>query len=253
VTARFTDRVVFVTGAASGMGRATARRFAAEGAKVFVVDISEPGLRETIDLILQAGGAVEGRACDVAAMEPVRAAVTSAVATFGALDILVNAAGVGRFARFEEIDETDFQRTIGVNLGGIFHTTSAAIPHLVKRPGANIVNIASTASMRGQAYAAVYSASKAGVVNFTRSIALEFASRGVRANCVCPGAVRTPFARNFLIREDFDEHLLAYSRPPVVGRVAEPEDIAAAIAFLASDEARVITGAVLLTDMGTLA
>jgi NAD(P)-dependent dehydrogenase (short-subunit alcohol dehydrogenase family) len=191
--------------------------------------------------------------CDVAQGESVRTAVARAVEQLGRLDVLVNAAGVGGFARFEEISEAEYQRTMGINVGGAFHTMQAAMPHLLGRPGANVVNVASTSAMRGTAYAAVYSASKGALVNLTRSVALEFASRGLRANCISPGAVRTPFGRFFLRREDFEQNLIDYSRPPVVGAVAEPDDIAGPILFLASDDAKTINGAVLLADMGTLA
>jgi NAD(P)-dependent dehydrogenase (short-subunit alcohol dehydrogenase family) len=251
--ARFTDRVVFVTGAGSGIGRATAAHVAAEGAKVFGVDVNRNGLAETIAAIKQAGGAADGRHCDVAAMASVREAVEAAIATFGSLDVLVNAAGIGGFARFEEIDEEQWQRTIGVNLGGVFNTTKCAIGHLLERPGGNVVNVGSTAGMRGTAYAAAYSASKAGLIFLTRSLALEFASRGLRANCVCPGGVRTPFVRGFQRREDFEQHLIDYTAPPRAGAFAEPEDVARTIAFLASEEARMINGAALLIDAGTLA
>ena len=253
MSARFADRGVFVTGAASGMGRATARRFAAEGARVFAVDVNGDGIAETMALVRKDGGTADGPVCDVSSADSVNTAVERAVKTLGHLDVLVNAAGVGGFARFEEISEADFQRTMGVNVGGAFHTMKAAIPHLLGRPGANVVNVASTSAMRGTAYAAAYSASKGALVNLTRSVALEFASRGLRANCISPGAVRTPFGRFFMLREDFEQNLIDYSRPPKLGSVAEPEEIAMAIAFLASDEAKVINGAVLLADMGTLA
>ena len=250
---RFKDRVVFITGAGSGIGRATAKLFAAEGAKVFAIDVNGDGLLETVDAIRLAGGTAEGGVCDVADMVDVGAAVNSAASGFGGLDILVNAAGIGGFARLEELDEETWQRTIAVNLGGVFHTTKAAMPYLLARPGANIVNVGSTASLRGQAYASAYSASKAGLVLFTRSIALEFATRGLRATCVCPGGVRTPLGRFFQLREDFEMHLLDYARPPAAGTFAEPEDIAGAIAFLASADARMINGVALLADHGTLA
>jgi NAD(P)-dependent dehydrogenase (short-subunit alcohol dehydrogenase family) len=250
---RFKDRVVFLTGAGSGIGRATAKLFAAEGAKVFAVDVNGDGLMETIDAIRAAGDTADGGVCDVSDMTNVEGAVNGAVSAFGGLDVLVNAAGIGGFVRLEELDEATWQRTIAVNMGGVFHTTKAAMPHLLGRPGANIVNVGSTASLRGQAYASAYSASKAGLVLFTRSIALEFATRGLRANCVCPGGVRTPLGRFFRLREDFELHLLEYSRPPAAGTFSEPEDIARAIAFLASDDAKMINGAALLADHGTLA
>ena len=250
---RFTDRVVFLTGGGSGIGRATAQRFAAEGAKVFVVDVNRDGIDETLALVRQGDGTAAGTTCDVSSAEAVRAAVAEAVATFAGIDVLVNAAGIGGFKRFEEITAEDYARTMGVNVGGAFHTMQAAIPHLLARPGGCIVNIASTAAMRGTAYAAVYSASKAAVMNLTRSVALEYASRGLRANCIAPGGVRTPILRNFMPKGDFEQLLIDYTRPPVPGMFAEPGDIGAAILFLASVDARVINGAVLLADMGTLA
>lgn len=251
--ARFKDRIVYVTGAASGVGRATAKLFAAEGARVFAVDVNQEGVQETINTIRHDGGVADGGTCDVAVMESVKASIVRAVQTFGGLHILVNAAGIGRALRFEEMDEAEWHRVIGVNLTGPFNTTKVAIEHLLKHPNANIVNVASTAGMRGQAYAAHYAASKAGLVNFTRSIALEFASRGLRANCLSPGGVASPLIRQFYPREDFEKQLMAYISPPIAHQVSQPEDVAREIAFLASDEARMINGAALIADGGTLA
>jgi NAD(P)-dependent dehydrogenase (short-subunit alcohol dehydrogenase family) len=250
---RFVDRKVFVTGAGSGVGRATARLFAAEGAKLFAADVSEGGLRETVDAIRAAGGAADGVPCDVADMASVEAAVAKAVAALGGIDILLNVAGVGRFARFEEITEAQWQRTLAINMGGAFHTTKAALPHLLRGTRPNIVNVGSTASLRGTAYAADYGASKAGLVMLSRCLALEFATRGLRVNCVCPGGVRTPLMRHFMLREDFEPHLLEYARAPDPNAFAEPEDIAGIIAFVASDDARMMNGAILTADAGTLA
>jgi len=251
--ARFKDRVVFITGAGSGLGRATAKLFAAEGARVFGVDINEAGIDETVAASRSSGGTAAGGVCDVADLAGVRAAIGRAVDTFGALHILINVAAVGRAARFEEIETEEWQRVLAVNLSGPFHTTKVAMPHLLKQPGSNIVNVASTAGMRGQAYAPHYAASKAGLINFTRSIALEYASRGVRANCISPAGIATPFLRGFMPRDDFEDQLINYIRPPVAHQYWQPEDMAAGIAFLASNDAKMITGAVLVADGGTLA
>jgi NAD(P)-dependent dehydrogenase (short-subunit alcohol dehydrogenase family) len=250
---RFKDRVVFVTGAASGVGRAAAERFATEGARVFGVDVNRDGVSETVATIRRAGGCADGGHCNVADPAAVEASIARAVELFGGLHVLVNAAGVGRAARLEEIDDQEWARVIAVNLTGPFLTTRAAMPHLLRGAPAAIVNVASTAGMRGQAYMAHYGASKAGLVNFTKAIALEFVSRGVRANAVCPAGVKTPLIRHFIPREDFEPQLVSYISPPVPHLLADPADIAGAIAFLASDEARFITGAALLVDNGTLA
>ncbi len=251
--ARFQDRSVLVTGAASGIGRAAAQRFANEGARVFAVDVNRDGVQETISAIRAAGGTADGCVGDVAVMESVRNAVERAVAAFGGLQVLVNAAGVGRALRFEELDEAEWHRVISVNLNGAFYTAKAAIDHLLKQPGGNIVNVASIAGLRGQAYTSHYCASKAGVLNFTRSIALEFATRGLRANCVCPGGVLTPLIQHFIPRQDFEMQLVAYYCPPTPNHLWAPEDLAGVIAFLASDDARMINGVAMVADGGTIA
>ena len=250
---RFDGRAAFVTGAGSGIGRATAVAFAADGAKVFGVDVDREGISETVATIKQAGGEADGTHCDVADGRAVELAVDQAVDTFGRLDVLVNVAGIGGFKRFEELEPEEWQRTLDVNLTGMFHTVRTALPHLLARPVGCVVNVASTAGLRGTAYAAHYAASKFGVVGLTRTLALEFASRDLRVNCVCPGGVKTPLGRHFLRRDDFEQNIIDYSAPPKPGHFAEPEDIAGIIAFLASAEARMISGAALSADGATLA
>src|SRR5262245_50512875 len=251
-TRRFADRGVFVTGAGSGLGRATAKLFAAEGGRVFAVDVNREGVAETIAAIRDAGGTADGGVCDVSDEPAVIEAIGRAVAAFSRLDVLVNAAGIGRFARLEEIDASEWQRVLAVNLTGPFHTTRAAMPHLLERRGA-IVNVASNAGMRGQAYSAHYAASKAGLINFTRTVAHAFARRRGRANCLAPAGMKTEILKHFVPRPDFEPSLIGYISPPVPHRMSKPEDVARAIAFLASDEVPAITGTVLLADWGTLA
>jgi meso-butanediol dehydrogenase/(S,S)-butanediol dehydrogenase/diacetyl reductase len=250
---RFTDRTAYITGAASGLGRAAAMLFAAEGAKVFAVDVNGDGVVETVNAIRAAGGQAIGGVCDVSDLESVQASVEYMVESFGSLHLLINVAGVGRAARFEEIDEREWARTLGVNLTGVFHTTKAALPHLLQHRGANIVNVASIAGLRGQAYCSAYCATKAGMINFTRSLALEFATRGLRANCIAPAGIQTDLISHFIPRADFEPQLIAYFSPPKPGKMWKPEDMANSIAYLASDDARMINGAVLVCDGGTLA
>jgi NAD(P)-dependent dehydrogenase (short-subunit alcohol dehydrogenase family) len=167
---RFEERSVYITGAGSGVGRATALRLAGEGAHVFAADVNANGVAETVELVRGQGGQISGGLCDVADWKSVQKSIDDAAAALGGLDVLVNAAGIGRTVRLEEMDVADWQKVIAVNLTGPFHTTKAALPHLLKKKDSNIVNVASIAGVRGQAYASHYAASKAGLVNFTKAV-----------------------------------------------------------------------------------
>ena len=231
---RFEGRVALVTGAASGIGRATAERLAAEGATVVGVDRD----------------AGTDRVHDVADPEADRALVEDVVAEHGRLDVLCNVAGILRFAHAGEHTRQDWDRTMAVNLSGPWFLMQAALPHLAASWG-NVVNVASAAGLVGQAYTSAYCASKAGLIGLTKSLAIEYASRKVRLNCVCPGQVDTNLLADFAFPEGADQRLLDKLLPLLRG--AAPEEIATLIAFLASDEARYVTGAAWPIDGGQTA
>jgi meso-butanediol dehydrogenase/(S,S)-butanediol dehydrogenase/diacetyl reductase len=247
---RLEEKVALVTGAASGIGRATAIRLSAEGAKVFITDVNEAGLAETADAIRKADGYAALRSCDISDSAACEASVGAAVAEFGRLDVLCNVAGIGIYGHASDLSDEQWSRVLGVNLSGTFFMSRAALTPLLETKG-NIVNVASTAGLVGIAYAAAYCASKGGVVQLTRSMAVEFAHRGLRVNCVCPGGVDTPLARGFEVPEGGRPELL--SRMALVREVGQPEEIAAAIAYLASPEARYVNGAAFAIDGGQVA
>jgi NAD(P)-dependent dehydrogenase (short-subunit alcohol dehydrogenase family) len=240
---RFAGRVALVTGAGSGVGMATAMRLAADGALVACADLRPNGVGGRLG---SAGLDVEVDVTDEAA---VRAAVAAVVAWAGRLDVVVNAAGVASFGHTTEVGWREWQRVLEVNLTGPFLVIREALPHLVESRGA-VVNVASLAGVRGWRYSAAYSASKGGLVALTRSLAVEYARSGVRFTCVCPGSVDTPMRAAIRPVPDADPELLAHGRALVEPPVSDPEEIAAAIAFLASKEARFATGAVLRMDGG---
>lgn len=244
-------RVVVVTGAASGIGRATATLFGAEGARVACLDVQEEPLRAVADEITAAGGTAMAQRLDVMDPGSVERAIGAVVARFGALHTLVNAAGVGGFVRFEEMTLAEWNRVLGINLTGTFLTCHAALPHLLAADGGSIVNISSIAGLKGQGYSAAYSASKGGVSLLTRSLANEFATRKLRVNAVCPGGIMTPMLAGFGF-EGLDMTLIGRMQNPA-NTLGEPSDVANLIAFLASDRAAYITGATYQIDGGCLA
>ena len=243
---RFDGKVVMVTGAGSGIGRATALRFASEGARVSASDVNAEGLAATMGMLDGAGH--HSRVVDVSQAQACRDAVAATVADCGRLDVLCNIAGFAGAYHLHEVTDEFWQRMIAVNLSGVFFMCQAAMPHLLQTKG-KIVNMASSAAIVGQVYNAAYCASKGGVNMLTKALAVEFASRGVRVNAVCPGGVNTALTQSFRVPENPD--LALFSRlSSLVQPMAEPEEIAGAVAYLASDEARFVTGESLTIDGG---
>lgn len=235
MTGRYAGLVALVTGAASGIGAATVARLSAEGARVAALDLSPaPGA----DLELRV---------DVRDEEAVQAAVTRTADWGGRLDLVVTAAGVASYARAHTQTLDEWHRLLAVNLTGTFLVLREALPHLAHHCGA-AVTVASLAGVRGFRYSAAYSASKGGVVALSRALAVEYAPSGVRVACVCPGSVDTPLKHGLAPVPDPDPALLAHGRALVDPPVARPEEIAAAIAYLGSPEARFATGTVLQID-----
>ena len=246
--ARFDGKVVVVTGAASGIGRATAIRLAEEGGQVLASDWDLERVTETVKLITDAGGQARAMKTDVSSYEACGELIAAAVAWGGKLDVLVNVAGVGGFVHTTEETPENFARTLGVNLHGPFNTARHALPHLLESQG-NIVNVASIAGLEAHPYAAAYCASKGGVVMLTKALAMEYASRQVRVNAVCPGGIKTPFIKNFKPMEGSDVTLMMRMMS-IIGRYGQPSEVSSAIAFLGSDEASFITGEVMRVDGG---
>jgi meso-butanediol dehydrogenase / (S,S)-butanediol dehydrogenase / diacetyl reductase len=244
---RFEGKVALITGAASGIGRATAVRLAGEGARVFGADIDEAGLEETAKLVAQAGGVMQSGRYDLTRRADCFGAVEGATAAFGRLDMLGNIAGASQFHLFTEMPEQDWNFLIALNLSAVAFTCQAAIPHLLETDGA-IVNVASVAANVGQAYTVAYCAAKGGVVQLTKALAAEYVQTGLRINAVAPGGVKTPLNSKLNFPEGMNWKL---ARRYMGHRgLCEPEEIAAAIAYLASDEARFVHGSILAIDGG---
>ncbi len=246
---RFQGKVVLVTAAASGIGLAAARRFAAEGATLSLSDIDLPALQRESAALGLAADQLRTSRVDVSSPAEIEALITDTVAAFGGLDVLLNNAGVGAFGYVTEITPEVWDRVIATTLSSVFHASRLALPHLIRRRG-NIVNTASISGLVADVGFAAYNAAKGGVVNLTRAMAIDHASDGIRVNAICPGvtdAGSTQWMRAHpAIMQGFADRL-------PMGRMGEPDEMAGAIAFLASDDASYVTGANLVVDGGLTA
>jgi len=242
---RLEGKIALITGFGSGLGRAIAIRFAAEGVSVMGTSTTDAKGKETLEMIKRNGGEALFRAGDVRKTEEMKKVVEEAVTNFGGLDIAVNSAGVRTNGSIIEITEEDWDRTVDTNLRGVFVVSRLAIPEMVKRGGGVIINISARSGMTGQAGRAAYCASKGALITLTEAMAEDHAPQKIRVNCICPGPTRTPMVDTSTL-----EKLARYAKRVPLGRIGEADDIAQAAVFLASDEASHVTAAILPVDGG---
>jgi NAD(P)-dependent dehydrogenase (short-subunit alcohol dehydrogenase family) len=246
---RLDNKVAVITGAASGIGRAIAIRFAAEGSAVVVADLNIDGGEATVRECREHAGRAVFQKTDVSAEADIKSIIARAVAEFGRLDITFNNAGfVGALGSLEEINAENWDRTHAVLLRGVFLGIKYSIPEMRKAGGGSIISTASIAGMRGGRGPTVYSAAKAGVINLTHCAAVELGKDRIRVNCICPGGIVTPITGDLASER---EQALAQSQP--IRRAGQPDDIAAMALFLASDESEWVTGTAMLVDGGFMA
>ncbi|MDP2605819.1 MAG: SDR family NAD(P)-dependent oxidoreductase [Deltaproteobacteria bacterium] len=238
-------KVAFITGFGSGLGQAIAVLFAAEGAAVAGTSPTESKGLATVAMVEKVGGKALFWPGDVADSAQMKSFIDETVRRFGGLDIVVNSAGVRTNGSITDITEADWDRTLDVNLKGAFIVSRFAIPEMIKRGGGVILHIAARSGMLGQAGRAAYCASKGGMITLTEAMAMDHAKDKIRVNCICPGPTRTP-----MVDTSTPEKLARYKNRVPLGRIGEPEDVACAALYLASDEASFVTAAILPVDGG---
>lgn len=244
---RFFGKVVLVTGASSGLGAATAKLLASQGASVFGVARREKALQAVQSQIAESGGEMSYSVVDIADIDQCTVAVEDCVKHYGAIDCLINAAGSHQFHHTAEVTAANWQQDLAINVTAPFFLSKTALPHLITR-GGNIVNVASIAGLEGQPYSAGYCAAKHGLIGMSKSLALEYAKSNVRVNVVCPGGMATPQIENLQLPQEVDFDLLM--RAAAMRGMMDAEEVASVIAFLASDDAAAVHGAVYTVDRG---
>jgi 2-hydroxycyclohexanecarboxyl-CoA dehydrogenase len=248
---RFEGRTVVVTGGGGGIGGATCRRFAQEGAKVAVLDRDPATAEATAAAIREAGGTAKAFACDITERAQVDAAVAATEAALGPIDVLVNNAGWDVFRPFTKTEPAQWDRLIAINLVGALHLHHAVLPGMVARKAGRIVNVSSDAARVGSSGEAVYAACKGGLVAFSKTIAREHARHGITVNVVCPGPTETALFEDYKQGAGNPEKLVeAFTRSIPLGRIGRPDDLPGAILFFSSDDAGYVTGQVLSVSGG---
>jgi 3-oxoacyl-[acyl-carrier protein] reductase len=248
-TGKLDGKVAVVTGAGSGIGRASAELFAKEGARVVVVDVNAEPAEATVDAIEAAGGEALAVPTDVADNAAVEAMAAAASERFGRVDVLMSNAGIlDDFEPAHETSDETWNRILGVNLNGMFFTARALIPGMLESGAGAIVNVASTAGLNGGNGGAAYTTSKHAVIGFTRQLCFDYARLGIRCNVICPGAVESGMTKEIFASESAEVMKAVNSAP--IGRWAQPEELATAALFLASDDASFVNGAVYVVDGG---
>lgn len=244
----FDQKIVLITGAGSGIGRATALAFAREGAKVGVADITEAEGRETVSLIEAAGGTARYIRVDVTRAADVERMVQEVVETWGRLDVIHNNAGITNDNLFlTETPEADFDRVVAVNLKGVWLCMKSAVTQMLKQGGGVVINTASALSFRTLPGSAPYIATKHGVAGLTKTCAVEYGSRNIRINAVCPGVIKTHMLQNMPNAVELEKSLIALHP---IGHLGTPEDVANSVLWLASDKAAFVHGALITVDGG---